>query len=314
MQPKIQFGNDTTYAPQKVSVIKRPSETIKLGGLDSIIIVNYQKGISTDPLILTNLGYKAIPTVELSDTNLTYTLSFNDSEKIILSEQFPEVNYEYERVFIGTLVSGDDVDTAKQKIRIADLEKPIVAMLEDITITKDDSLHPSITGYPIITDNNGVKDSSYFYELISSDKTNEVYHAYAEVEDFFGNQAEDSLGNTRIKYQIVKRDLTTGFEDVEDLPIEFSLLQNYPNPFNPSTTIRYSIPVVDANFASTTTTNVVLKIYDILGKEVITLINKPQKAGNYEVQFNAKDHPSGIYFYKLISGNFSDVKKMLLIK
>jgi len=96
------------------------------------------------------------------------------------------------------------------------------------------------------------------------------------------------------------------------LPTEFYLSQNYPNPFNPSTTITYSIPVVDAYYASTT--NVVLKVYDILGREVATLVKKEQKAGNYEVNFDASSLTSGVYFYRLQSGSFNKSRKMILLK
>ena len=101
-------------------------------------------------------------------------------------------------------------------------------------------------------------------------------------------------------------------EDPKIHPTVFGLSQNYPNPFNPSTTIKYSIPVVgNEYFRSSQTT---LKIYNILGSEVATLVNKQQKAGNYEVNFNASNLSSGVYFYRLQSGSFSESKKMVLIK
>jgi hypothetical protein len=81
--------------------------------------------------------------------------------------------------------------------------------------------------------------------------------------------------------------------------------QNYPNPFNPSTKISYSIKEEGL---------VTLKVYDILGKEIATLINENKPEGNYEVEFNASALPSGLYIYKIQSGSFSDVKKMLLTK
>ena len=96
-------------------------------------------------------------------------------------------------------------------------------------------------------------------------------------------------------------------------PAYFSLEQNYPNPFNPSTTIKYQIPaVVDANFASTT--NVSLIVYDILGREVATLLHEKQKPGNYEVELDGSGLTSGIYFYRLQAGDFVETKKMILIK
>ena len=91
----------------------------------------------------------------------------------------------------------------------------------------------------------------------------------------------------------------------ENLPIEFSLSQNYPNPFNPKTKIKYTIKEK---------VNVNLSIYDILGRETLQLVNKKQNPGKYEVQINAANLPSGLYFYKLSAGDFSSIKKMILIK
>jgi len=86
---------------------------------------------------------------------------------------------------------------------------------------------------------------------------------------------------------------------------DYSVSQNYPNPFNPTTKIKFSIPK---------STHVSLKVYDILGNEVATLVNEEKLAGNYEVEFDAGRLSSGIYFYKLLSGSFSQIKKMLLLK
>ncbi|MCF6268509.1 MAG: T9SS type A sorting domain-containing protein [Melioribacteraceae bacterium] len=102
----------------------------------------------------------------------------------------------------------------------------------------------------------------------------------------------------------------------EVLPTEFRLSQNYPNPFNPSTTIKYSIPSVQTPLLGGVGGGLVtLKIYDILGREVATLVNKEQKAGNYEVQFSTTSGlTSGIYFYRLQSGDFAATKKLILLK
>ena len=95
---------------------------------------------------------------------------------------------------------------------------------------------------------------------------------------------------------------------------QYTLNQNYPNPFNPTTTISYSIPTVKTqNFASPQD-NVRLIVYDVLGREVAVLVNKRQKAGNYEVTFDASNLPSGLYLYRLTAGKFSQTRKMLLLK
>lgn len=97
----------------------------------------------------------------------------------------------------------------------------------------------------------------------------------------------------------------TGVEDNRNIPVEFSLSQNYPNPFNPSTKIQYSI---------SSQQNVTLKVYNILGKEVATLVNEEKPAGTYEVFFNGSNLSSGIYFYKLQSGSFVETRKLTLLK
>lgn len=86
---------------------------------------------------------------------------------------------------------------------------------------------------------------------------------------------------------------------------DFALGQNYPNPFNPATVINYQLPVNGL---------VTLKVYDVLGKEVITLVNEEKPAGVYEVNFNAADFASGVYVYKLQAGDFVSSKKMILTK
>ena len=90
-----------------------------------------------------------------------------------------------------------------------------------------------------------------------------------------------------------------------NLPIEVRLNQNYPNPFNPSTNISYSI---------SKSSRVVLRVYDILGNLVTTLVNENQEIGSYTIDFNAGELSSGIYYYKLQADNFVAVKKMLLLK
>jgi|WetSurSiteA1Bulk_404760.scaffolds.fasta_scaffold00523_4 photosystem II stability/assembly factor-like uncharacterized protein len=96
-------------------------------------------------------------------------------------------------------------------------------------------------------------------------------------------------------------------------PNTFSLEQNYPNPFNPSTTIRYNIPTVIAS-ETKQSQMVTLKVFDILGNEVATLVNEEKPAGSYEVKFNASGLSSGIYFYKLQAGSLVETKKMTLLR
>ncbi len=98
---------------------------------------------------------------------------------------------------------------------------------------------------------------------------------------------------------------TTGVAEEKKLPTTFKLNQNYPNPFNPSTKISFAIP---------TSGFVTLRVYDILGKEVATLVNEEKSTGIYEATFNASNLPSGVYIYRIQSGSFIQTKKMSLMK
>ena len=90
-----------------------------------------------------------------------------------------------------------------------------------------------------------------------------------------------------------------------DLPNSFALMQNYPNPFNSTTTINYSV---------TKSSFVTIKVYNVLGKEIAALVNEEKLLGNYKIEFNANNLPSGIYYYQMRSGSFKDTKKLILIK
>ncbi|MBL0106508.1 MAG: T9SS type A sorting domain-containing protein [Ignavibacteria bacterium] len=89
------------------------------------------------------------------------------------------------------------------------------------------------------------------------------------------------------------------------LPIEFNLSQNYPNPFNPTTNLEFQIP--KSQF-------VTLKIYDLLGKEIVTIVNENLNTGTYRYKFNGSNLASGVYFYKLVASDFTAVKRMVLVK
>jgi hypothetical protein len=156
----------------------------------------------------------------------------------------------------------------------------------------------------------------------------------------------DSLGNLYLSsdwinnliLRVEYKEGTTGIreEESEHFALSATLEQNYPNPFNPTTTIRYTIappnlPKGEAFMGTSFMKFVTLKVYDILGKEIVTLVNEEKPAGTYEVEFSAKggsasggdayNLPSGIYFYRLtvssqdgLTGDFIDTKKLILLK
>jgi hypothetical protein len=97
----------------------------------------------------------------------------------------------------------------------------------------------------------------------------------------------------------------TGISNNTGIPVQFSLAQNYPNPFNPSTLIKYQLP--KAAF-------VMITVFDLLGKEVASLVNGNVEAGYHQAEFNGSDLSSGLYIYKIETDGFTDVKKMILVK
>ncbi|HEY4611531.1 MAG TPA: T9SS type A sorting domain-containing protein, partial [Bacteroidota bacterium] len=104
---------------------------------------------------------------------------------------------------------------------------------------------------------------------------------------------------------IILPSVTTGAEQESTLPTEYQLYTNYPNPFNPMTTIAYDLPSDAA---------VVLKVYDMMGREVATLVNDRQSAGKHRVQFHPNGLASGTYIYQLRAGSFTDRKRMVYLK
>ncbi|MFH1197853.1 MAG: T9SS type A sorting domain-containing protein, partial [bacterium] len=118
-------------------------------------------------------------------------------------------------------------------------------------------------------------------------------------------------GGGKFQYRLKQIDTDGSYSysetvEVTVLPNQFMLSQNYPNPFNPSTVISFQLPVIS---------NVKLKVYNILGNEVTTLVNEQKEAGYYEIEFNASQLPSGVYFYALRAGDkFGSTKKMLHVK
>jgi len=134
---------------------------------------------------------------------------------------------------------------------------------------------------------------------IRVDKTGNVYVGGSSYAD-----TDNSLFYTTIKYVQTP---TSVEERNTSVPSTFCLSQNYPNPFNPSTVISYQLPVMS---------KVMLKIYDLLGREVATLVNEEQSAGKYNYELGIRNYElsSGIYFYRLQAGDFIETRKMLVIK
>ena len=147
------------------------------------------------------------------------------------------------------------------------------------------------------TDFNG-----YFNLNVSNKLYNYNVGCYNLPPNYMGGSITAHPGQTNVNLNF---NLTDVQEDHSTIPSEFNLAQNYPNPFNPSTKIRWQSPIGSWQ---------TLKVYNILGNEVATLVDEYKPAGNYEVEFDASQLTSGIYFYKIQAGSFVETKKMVLLR
>ncbi len=152
-------------------------------------------------------------------------------------------------------------------------------------------------------------DSSQWAEGIKYDPDNDSsYFASLGVHEHWNNEIDKEYSRnleTGDGIELVKVMNITSVEKDPTMPVGFSLSQNYPNPFNPSTKIKYSIP---------NNSKVMIKVYDIAGKEIETIENSDRAAGTYTLSFNASHLASGVYFYKLIADNYTATKKFILLK
>jgi hypothetical protein len=145
--------------------------------------------------------------------------------------------------------------------------------------------------------------------VISSGGTtvsNASYNLSSTIGESFIGKSSNTINQNQTGFWYVYQQTTvTDVEDEETIPTVFKLEQNYPNPFNPSTTIKFAVPE---------RSNVLVKVYDILGSEVATLVNEELDAGWYRKTFNANNYSSGVYLFRMEAGKFISTKKMILLR
>jgi hypothetical protein len=136
--------------------------------------------------------------------------------------------------------------------------------------------------------------------------SNANYSLNSTVGESFIGKSTSTLNQQQVGFWYVyQQSIITEIEEEETIPTVFKLEQNYPNPFNPSTKIKFAVPEKS---------NVLIKVYDILGSEVVTLVNKEMDAGWYENDFNAFGLSSGVYLLRMEAGSFVNTKKMILLR
>ena len=229
----------------------------------------------------------------------------------------PENWYGADTVSVVVMDPGGLSDTTEIIITVTPVnDPPIISDFPDSVIFRADSsivLHLN----EFVTDVDG-PDSTLHWSVSGNDSVivsiNDTTNvavlssplSWSGRETLFFNVMDDSSASDSdtLLVHVTPYVRINGEGDLE-IPKVYSLSQNYPNPFNPITTFKYGLPK---------RSNVSLKIYNILGQEVTTLVDRNQEAGYHQVQWDASGFPSGIYFYWMQAANFSQVRKMLLIK
>ncbi|HKB86521.1 MAG TPA: T9SS type A sorting domain-containing protein [Ignavibacteriaceae bacterium] len=170
----------------------------------------------------------------------------------------------------------------------------------DVTLNWQTATEINNRGFEIERQQNGIWQTLGFIE---GNGTTTSPHSYS--------YSDKNLNAGTYSYRLKQIDNNGTFkylnlsESFDIQPEDYSLSQNYPNPFNPSTMIKYSIPEKS---------HITIKIYNVLGSEVAVLVNEEKPAGSYEVNFNAADLSSGVYYYTISAGNFNETRKMILLK
>ena len=241
--------------------------------------------------------------IDPGDTTITYTAP---------------IDYSGTDIFIYSITDGNGgLDTASVYIEILALNQPPVAMNDTVTIQQDST----VIIFSLINDSDPDDDPLYIESLLDEDVTGTVVvnsgdtsMAYIPPAGWSGETVFDyvvSDGNGGLDTATVFITVTpvSAVED-QPVPMSFGLHQNYPNPFNPVTTISYALPEKS---------HVILRVYSVMGSEICTLVNEEKSVGQYEAAWNAQDRfgrpvSSGIYFYQLKAGDYSEIRKMLLVR
>lgn len=285
---------------------------------DEYIFVGYYDGIDiysntnpASPQFLGNINVGYIRDIAVKDTiaclaNLYANLDivgFSNPHNPTLLSEFPSVGSN-EAVFIrdSLLFVGEDQGGEVKILNISDPTNPVE--ISNI-LTSGNARDLCVKGNYIY-----LADKFAGLRVIDISDINNPYELTSYVTQGYANSVavQDSLifvafasGGT----VILKSSLLTAVNETSRKDFSFRLQQNYPNPFNPTTTISWQLPVGGLQ---------TLKVYDMLGREVATLVNGYKLAGKHEIKFNASDLPSGIYLYRLKAGNYFQTKKMILMK
>lgn len=294
---------------------------VSVGDAPDSVAVNggdLESKVALTPQNLESRGFNAIPGVTADSTKLTPNLSYTLSDTTWSPDSTSMLFY---AKYYGWLTSGGvtKVDSISQKITLANLinlriTEVHVGTLDSITVNGStipdgQALTPSYLqglGYKAIPDT--TKDSTdlpIHLRYTDRDTTWTSDSSYTFKREFFASLVSYGDSVVDSTSQVISVDHLTAIENRSAVPTSFALYQNFPNPFNPTTVITYDIAK---------RSHVMLTVYDVLGRQVATLVNAEKSPGEYQAIFDASELPSGVYFYRIQAGNYTAVKKLMLVK
>jgi len=214
----------------------------------------------------------------------------------------------------GALVNGY-FRKENSKVYLYNLSSNDESLLYDFSLTTGDTLSINIDGSDTVVTTvyeEGTGEifglQRYYMAFLTKHSSSTAY-GIKYITDGFGFSAYNgevlSYGLSGAIINGIPYGVINQVRNTENFPIIYQLMQNFPNPFNPSTKIKFSVPEQGI---------VQIKVFNVLGKEIKTLLNDYRRAGKYEVVFDAGNLPSGIYFYRIVSGKYKETKKMILLK
>ncbi|MGE5806314.1 MAG: T9SS type A sorting domain-containing protein [Ignavibacteria bacterium] len=274
----------------------------------------------------TSVGQNTAKSLEIGNKWVYFIFDNHSSNYYLIQEVIKDTNIDQQSYAVIKSISDSSINFEYQRADSLKIYRYIPSGFppeeyparEDTLVDFSLDVGDSINGYVvrnIYTDNFYGLHISGFYLYLNKKGLfqDEIYYArgIGIISDIYLERATITLITSELKAVLIEGVIwgashLVNVEKEEHLsPSEFIIDQNYPNPFNPVTTIKYSIP---------NRSKVTIKVFDLLGREIATLVDEEKSAGNYKVEFNGVGLPSGIYFYRMETEKFSETKKLILLK
>lgn len=270
---------------------------------DSKLLVTVASGASQNTIQQFDTGGVHIGIFISGNLNSPFDIMRRNAEYLISNSTAPNdvTQFDLNGVFLSNFIVSTNLAFPQQMFRLENGNIVIAGFSSPSGLVFFDSAGVYLNTFTAVTGNRGV------YRLGNGNYLTTNGTGVHEIDDTTGALVRTIISVTNFQYisEYDPTGVTNTGNKFNIIPDEYKLYNNYPNPFNPATNIKFAIPV--GSFVS-------LKVYDVTGREVLSLVNEFRNPGEYTVKFDASKFGSGVYFYKLQAGFFTSTKKMLLIK